>query len=223
MSKTEKVHLSHGITNFDSSKIKFLSNKDNENNSLEDLIFDWIDQKGKQIYKTNFNQDQNKNDNLIEKFNYRSEEEKEHRLNLIKNLHLDDKIKDDLLKGYIQENRIFKDSKLDILEKEKISILKKIKILTYISVFYSFYVFANVYDQRLNKFNNIQDMINNKPRAYEVKYKNHIFGYVLLICGLSFLLKKQKRIDDTYKIYIKNNYITLTDEDLKKYKVHMKL
>ena len=223
MSK-EKVSLSVGITNFDNTNIKFLSNKENkEENNIEDLIHDWIDSKKDLRKEKTKKNSENENSDLKEKFMHRSDTEKEYRVNLIKNLHLEDKIKDDLLKDFILDSTSLNDPKLKTLEDEKKTLLKKMRIFVYLSVFYSFYVFAQYYDQRINKFSNMQDLINNKPRVSDMKFRNHFFVYGFLFGCLGLLYKQQIKIDNMYKYYMKNNYISLTDEDLTKYKVHMKL
>jgi len=223
MSRKEKSLLSIGITDFDNTNIKFLSNKDTENAKIEDLIHDWIDSRSRFKSENNKPIQKQQTEDLKEKFMFRSDEEREYRVNLIKNLNLEDKIKDDLLKDIILDSNLTDDLNLKKLEDAKNSVLKKMKIFVYITVFYSFYAFGQVYDQRLNKFNNIQDLINNKSNKYEVKYKHHFFTYAFLLGCLGLLYKQQKIIDNSYKVYMKNHYITLTDEDLQKYKVHMRL
>lgn len=222
MSRREKGLLSAAITDFDNTNIKFLSNKDTGKNSIEDLLHDWIDSRSR--FKTeNPKQTKNQTEDLKEKFMLRNDEEKEYRVSLIKNLNLEEKIKDDLLKDFILDSNLINDPKLKILEDAKNSVIKKMKIFVYLTVFYSFYAFAQVYDQRLNKFNSIQDLIKNKPRSYDVKYKHHFFAYTFFLGCLGLLYKQQKSIDNSYKVYMKSNYITLSDEDLQKYKVHLRL
>jgi hypothetical protein len=153
----------------------------------------------------------------------RNDEEKEYRVNLIKNLQLEDKIKDDLLRSFVMDSILIKDPKLKKLEESKNFVIKKMKIFVYLTVFYSFYAFAQVFDQRLNKFNNIQDLINNKPKTIEVKYKYHFFAYAFLLGILGIFYKQQRIIDESYKAHMKSNYITLTDQELEKYKVHLRL
>lgn len=222
MSKQEKTLLSSVITDFDNTNIKFISNKDPDSNKIEDLLHDWIDSRSR--FKS---EPPKKMENRVEelkgKFNSRIQEEKEYRVNIIKNLNFEDKIKDDLLKDFIIDSNLINDPTLKKLEEAKNSVIKKMKIVLYITVFYSFYAFAQFYDQRLNKFNSIEDLINNRPKAYDARYKHHFFAYTFLLGCLGLLYRQQKGIDNNYKGYMKNNYITLTDEDLQKYKVHLKI
>ena len=218
----DQVKLSTGITNFDSAHIKFLSNKDDKDSlNIETIIHEWIDhKKDKQI----LDKETIKKKSLPVKENFlkRNEREKDHRLQIIKNLNFEDRIKDDLIKDIINDVNQIDNPMLNQIQIKKSKIKKKIKIVVYVSCFYSFYLFADVYDQRNNKYNNIQDMINNKPRALNIRYKQHFFIYSFLITLMGYFIKKNYKIENDFNKFVRDNYIHLSDEELSRYKLHGK-
>jgi len=223
MSRNEKVLLSSGITNFQDTNIKFLSNKD-EKTSTEELIHEWLDSK----LKFNRNKSESSNEkynesNLKEKFMNRNIEDNEYKLTLIKKLNLEDKIKDDLLKDLIFDSNLLSDPQVKNLQEKKNSISKKIKIFIYLITFYSFFTFAQFYDQKLNKFNNIQDMINKKQKTIDFKFKYNLLIFSILFGGLTLFYGQKSRVDRDFRNYVKSNHLTLTEQDLQKFKVHMKI
>lgn len=223
MSSQDKYKLSEGITDFDSNNIKFLSNKDKSSYNIEEIIHGWINSKQAGVRKETSSHAHLESEEMKEKFIQRSESERAYRIGIIKNLQLEDKIKEDLLKNIIVDEFLLEDPQIKSLQQEKLKVEKNIKILLYLSVFYSFLVFGQYFDQRLNKFNNIKDLINNKPRKSDFRLRYHMLAYSLLFCGFAFFYSQHNKIVKTYSVYMKEKYLSLTDDDLSKYKFHLKL
>jgi hypothetical protein len=243
MDNVRNKYLSDKIKRFDSD-IKFLSNKDEKNNDIESLISEYLSNNIKLMKNSNtnlekdrfINRDNNNKkdkDRLIkiqakeeqfikEIFEEINKNENNGKLNLIKNLNLEEKIKEDFTKKNFKRDLLLNKS-LNNTEDRRVKLKKYQKFTTCLSFIYLPYFYSIIYRHKKDRPDKIKDILLNKPipnKTNSLYIFLNIIPLFMLIYSWNFLNNQIKEIDKLYLNYFgKEMYIDL-NEDISEYKFH---
>jgi hypothetical protein len=229
-------NLSEKINKFNSG-IEFLTNNDNDNNDIESVIQKNISNNIKQNRYHNEITEKDKDDNnetnqLIKIKKSKNEENfiKETfeeiyknqnigKLDIIKNLNLEENIKKDFSKKNFQRDFLL-DKSLKDLENKRNNYKKKYRIACFFTFIYSCYTVSVFYNFRLNKSNEIKEKILNRPILNKLKIINY---FLPLLGSLFYIYYLNKEINIIDKFFLNNfekeGYIDM-NQDIIDYKFH---
>lgn len=222
-----KNKLSDKINKFESD-IKFLSNKEDDND-IETKIHEYISDSLKNLPNEKKNLKQKKDskmttENLLKnEFKEIRDNKNSEKINLVKNLNLEKEIKEDFIKRKINtdKDRLHESSlKVQIGFKKKMTNNLNLLVL-FTSAYSVFFLSLVYYNQKLNKFDNIQDLINNKPSMQKKKKLNiYLIPFIFSFFLFKYYRKEINNIDKVLLYNLENDNKIDIDKEIKGYKFH---